>query len=210
MISCGEEQIEEQQVPKGSETVPDAPAMSPAPPPPSGEQAGSPDGDGSPEEPGAADPWVVPVGWTLVPGERPMRVATYEAPGPDGPVEVAITRFPGNVGGELANINRWRGQMGLPAIDESELESVIERFEASGYDGYQARIEGDDMHMLAAGVYEQANDRTWFVRANVAPETTDELAPQVFGFARSIAGLDAPASEPVSEPASEPGAAGGG
>src|SRR5690606_18990816 len=131
---------------KGSETVPDAPAMSPAPPAPADEQAASPEEDGvpgesgSPAEAGDADPWVVPIGWTLVPGERPMRVATYEAPGPDGPVEVAITRFPGRVGGELANINRWRGQMGLPPVDESELEAVIERFEAPGFDGYQARI----------------------------------------------------------------------
>lgn len=187
MISCGEEQIEERQVPKGSETVPDAPA----PPAPAGEQGGSPGESGAPEA-GAAEPWVVPAGWSRVPGERPMRLATYEAPSESGPIEVAITRFPGNVGGELANINRWRGQMGLAAIDESELESAIERFEAPGYEGYQARIEGEDMHMLAAGVYEQANDRTWFVRANVTPEAADELAPQIFGFARSIAGVESP------------------
>lgn len=219
MISCGEEQIEEQQVPKGSETVPDAPAMSPASPAPAGEQGGSPEGGspdsgGSPDESrspeAAAEPWVVPAGWSRTPGERPMRIATYEAPGARGPVEVAITRFPGNVGGELANINRWRGQMGLSAIDASELESVIERFEAPGYDGYQARIEGADMHMLAAGVYEEAGDRTWFVRANVAPDEADELAPQVFGLARSIAGLEAPATDPGAAADPEAEGAGGG
>src|SRR5690606_17030938 len=136
LLACGEAQIEEQQVPKGSETVPDAPAMSPT-----GEQSGSPDEVGSSGESGSpevagAEPWVAPAGWSRMPGERPMRVATYEAASESGPVEVAVTRFPGRVGGELANINRWRGQMGLPAIDESELESVIERFEAPGYDGY--------------------------------------------------------------------------
>lgn len=216
MASCGEEQIEEQQVPRGAETVPDAPAMSPgAPPPPAGEQAAAPDQAGAAGEPAgeapgdeAADPWVVPVGWTLVPGERPMRVATFEAPSEEGPVEIAITQFPGRVGGELANINRWRGQMGLAAVDEGELESVIERFEGPGFDGYQARIEGEDMHMLAAGVYEEAHDRTWFVRADVAPGAVDELAPQIFGFARSIAGLEPAEAAPAS--ATDPEASGGG
>jgi len=120
-----------------------------------------------------------------------MRLATYVAPDSGDGVEVAVSRFGGRVGGELANINRWRGQMGLDPIDESELEASVERFTAPGYEGYQARIESPTGVMLAAGVYQESIDQTWFVRATVEDASgADRLQGDVFGMARSIAGLD--------------------
>jgi hypothetical protein len=137
------------------------------------------------------EPWTAPEGWTRDAEPRPMRMATYMAPDTGGPVEVAVSRFPGRVGGELANINRWRGQMGLTPVDAEGLEGTIARFDAPGYDGYQARIESATGVMLAAGVYEEAADQTWFVRATVPDAAAaDRLEDGVFGMARSIAGLD--------------------
>jgi hypothetical protein len=120
-----------------------------------------------------------------------MRLATYIAPDPGGPVEVAVTRFGGRVGGALANINRWRGQMGLGPIGEDELDESVSRFSAAGFDGYEIRIESPRGIMLAAGVYEEAIDQMWFVRTTVpAAEVADRLEDDVFHMARSIAGLD--------------------
>lgn len=120
-----------------------------------------------------------------------MRLATYIAPDPGGPVEVAVTRFGGRVGGALANINRWRAQMGLGPIGEDELGASISRFSAAGFDGYEIRIESPRGVMLAAGVYEDAIDQMWFVRTTVPDaEVADRLGDDVFRMARSIAGLD--------------------
>lgn len=136
--------------------------------------------------------WTVPGGWTEDPEPRPMRLTTYIAPDPAGPVEVAVTRFTGRVGGELANINRWRGQLGLPPIDESGLEDAITRFSSPGFDGYQTRISSDGGVMLVSGVYEEAIDQTWFVRATVADaEIADRLEADLFAMARSIANASA-------------------
>lgn len=119
-----------------------------------------------------------------------MRLATYIAPHADAPVEVAVTRFGGRVGGVLANINRWRGQMGLPPIGEGDLSEAIVRFSAPGYAGYEARIDTPTGVMLAAGVYDEGTDLMWFVRATVADaEAADRLEADLFGMARSIAGL---------------------
>ncbi len=137
-----------------------------------------------------AEPWATPEGWTRDAEPRPMRLATYMAPDADGPVEVAISRFPGRVGGELANINRWRGQMGLPPVDATGLEGVITRFDAPGYDGYETRIDSPQGTMLAAGVYDESADQTWFVRTTTTDAAADRLQDTVFGVARSIAGLD--------------------
>ena len=179
LAGCDRSGVQSQQVAKGGERVPD---------------------DTSPVPPAAAEvestarnpdrPWSVPDGWTEDTAPRPMRLTTYVAADSSGPVEVAVTRFGGRVGGALANINRWRGQMGLPPVDETELEATIVRFASPGFDGYEVRIESERGVMLAVGVHEASIDQTWFVRATVADaEAADRLEAALFGMARSIAGL---------------------
>lgn len=132
-------------------------------------------------------PMKVPAGWVLDATPKPMRVATYTATTKNGKVEVAVTKFPARVGGELANINRWRGQMGVAAVDAAGLEGVITRFSAEGFEGYETRIESSKGVMLATAVYEAANDQTWFVRVTAKDAAeADELQSAVFGMGRSV------------------------
>lgn len=57
--------------------------------------------------------FTLPAGWTQVKPSSDMRLAQFDA----GGCEVAITRFPGQIGGQMGstldNLNRWRGQIGL-------------------------------------------------------------------------------------------------
>ena len=59
--------------------------------------------------------WTLPSGWKELPGSG-MRLATFTPPG-GLKTEGTVVALPGDSGGELANVNRWRGQIGLPAID---------------------------------------------------------------------------------------------
>lgn len=59
--------------------------------------------------------WTVPAGWKEVPGSG-MRLATFLPPG-GLKTEATVVSLPGDSGGELANANRWRGQIGLPPTD---------------------------------------------------------------------------------------------
>jgi hypothetical protein len=118
-----------------------------------------------------------------------MRVATYIAQDTSGPVEIAITRFPGRVGGELANVNRWRGQLGLAPLTAESLDSTLARFTAEGFDAYTTIIEGTSGAMFAAGVYDASLDATWFVRVSAASDVVKRMAPSATDFARSIAKL---------------------
>ncbi len=134
-----------------------------------------------------AGPWKVPFGWTFDATPKPMRIATYVAPTSSGNVEVAVTRFPEKVGGELANINRWRGQMGLPTIDAAGLEATITRFSAAGFEGYETRIESEKGVMMASAVFDKSSNHTWFVRATAKDaKQAEEIKGNVFGMARSI------------------------
>lgn len=67
--------------------------------------------------------WTAPAHWSANPAAG-MRRGSFAIRGPQGEADMAITAFPGDVGGELANINRWRGQLGLPALNPAELPAV--------------------------------------------------------------------------------------
>ena len=56
--------------------------------------------------------WKDPAGWKREAGSG-MRVATYALP--DG-AECSVISLPGAAGGDLANVNRWRGQMGINEV----------------------------------------------------------------------------------------------
>ncbi|HJV23404.1 MAG TPA: hypothetical protein VJ570_11945 [Holophagaceae bacterium] len=53
--------------------------------------------------------WKDPAGWTREQGSG-FRVATFHLP---GEAECSVVSLGGAAGGDLANVNRWRGQMGL-------------------------------------------------------------------------------------------------
>ena len=155
-------------------------AKSPEPAMPRGPMQGTPQGmpgQGMPGQPppgmaGDVPPppapdkpmkWTLPKGWTetLVGG---MRYATLTAP-VKGKVDVSIVVLPGPAGGELANVNRWRGQLGLAPIDEPQL--------ASGRTGVKSKAgpislfdftgEGEKKSRMLAGLG-MFNGSSWFVK----------------------------------------------
>jgi hypothetical protein len=74
--------------------------------------------------------WTLPEGWALANGSS-GRYATIAVSGVDGAKgELAIFHFPGDVGGDLANVNRWRSQIGLAPIADAELAASITKVAA--------------------------------------------------------------------------------
>lgn len=180
---CDRREIEEQTVDKGIEQVPAASQETR-----SSSSTADGDADRSDQPQSSDERWIMPEGWTRDQTPRRMRLATLIAPDPTGPVEVAVTRFPGRVGGELANLNRWRKQLRLAPITQDELDEALTRFESPGFEGYRTRIESPAGVMLAAGVYEAAIDQTWFVRTTVPDaEIADRIEADLYAVAHSIA-----------------------
>jgi hypothetical protein len=76
--------------------------------------------------------WSVPAGWQQG-NPSSMRRATYLVKGTDGQTaEVVVSVFPGDVGGLMANINRWRGQIGLGPIAPDEIAGVTSDVDVNG------------------------------------------------------------------------------
>jgi hypothetical protein len=72
--------------------------------------------------------WILPEGWKLEEKERTGRVATLLVPLGTKTVELSITALPLPPGDEtgylLANVNRWRDQLGEPPLEANELDSL--------------------------------------------------------------------------------------
>jgi hypothetical protein len=78
-------------------------------------------------KPDAAKPeWKLPEDWNEG-GQRPMRVATLLIPADGAPIELAVSHASGSI---LMNVNRWRGQMKLPEVDENGLAKSVREIKA--------------------------------------------------------------------------------
>ncbi len=110
--------------------------------------------------------WDLPHGWTERPGEG-MRFATLIADPTEPPLEVRVTPLGRIAEDPLANINRWRGQIGLEPITDDEIGSVAEVVELTGdRQALKIDMEGDghDDHpaqRILAAIF-PGEERVWF------------------------------------------------
>jgi hypothetical protein len=76
--------------------------------------------------------WFPPANWTAAPAS-PMVVKSFSIAGEAGQTaRVAVSSFPGEVGGIFSNVNRWRAQIGLPPIAESALATATHSMDVAG------------------------------------------------------------------------------
>jgi hypothetical protein len=167
------------------------PSMPPSVPPAS---AGgmSEDAIAPPPADGESVTWELPDGWRQQATSSRMRVATFTVERDGGSAEITITRFPGDVGGTLPNVNRWRGQVGLaPIADLSEQETA--RIEIDGQPGGLIDLAGptpsgsaddDAPRMLVAQV--RRPDMTWFFKISGPAGLLEAERDDFTHFVRSI------------------------
>ena len=80
---------------------------------------------------GAGLAWSAPASWKPKAASA-MRKGSYTVGEAGAEADLSITAFPGDVGGEAANVNRWRGQVSLPPLAEAEIAANVTRTNANG------------------------------------------------------------------------------
>ena len=136
------------------ETTP--PATTPAPERPAGPALATASGPGL--------TWTAPAHWVGKPLSA-MRKGSYTVPGDGAEADLSITAFPGAVGGELANLNRWRGQLQLPPVTAETMASAVrrERHDNLEFIIVDLTAPGENpAGMLGAMV--SVGDATWFFK----------------------------------------------
>ena len=157
--------------------------------------------------------WTLPAGWQEKPAGE-MRVASFSAPGNNGQlVDISVVPLPGMAGGDLSNVNRWRGQVGLPPVQEADLAKLGEPvtvgdaatllFDQAGTIDASKAIPG--MPSLGAGkirilaVALHRPDMMWFFKATGDDESVAQQKPNFISFLKyfQFAAADAlPAGHP--------------
>jgi hypothetical protein len=108
--------------------------------------------------------WALPKGWTETRSAGGMRYATIK-PTAQGKIEVSVTVFPGPAGGELANVNRWRNQIGLAPVDEAALAKDRKNLKspAGSLAMFDYTGEGKEKTRMVAAIL-FAGGNSWFVK----------------------------------------------
>ena len=135
--------------------------------------------------------WTAPKGWKEIAGSG-MRVAGFELPKGPGKAEVTVVALPGDVGGELANVNRWRGQLALPPIAETGLPAARATVHCrlGSLFVYDFTGEGGKKTRLVAGMI-SLSGTTWFFKLMGDEAAVAAAKP---AFLKLLAGLEDDAS----------------
>jgi hypothetical protein len=159
-LACRREEITHAKVPKGESGL--VLAQGRDSPMPSGGAGGEVPSPPTPTGASALK-WTLPKGWaqTMSGG---MRYATLK-PSVSGRIEASVVVLPGPAGGELANVNRWRGQIGLDPMDESALASARKtlKTKAGTVSVFDFQSEGQKKSRVIAGLT-ASQGNTWFVK----------------------------------------------
>ena len=134
--------------------------------------------------------WKTPEGWTEVPpGE--MRVASFKIQGQNGKqADVSVIPLPGLPGSDEANVNRWRGQVGLSPASPEELKKSAESVEAAGQPAPLYDVtgknpgSGDATRIL--GVIQHRTDAVWFFKMTGDAELAEQQKPAFVAFLKSV------------------------
>jgi hypothetical protein len=106
----------------------------------------------------------LPAGWTAG-APNAMRKGSWNVAGPGGSqAEVAVTVFPGNVGGTTANVNRWRGQLGLAPAADAEIQATAQSGKIGADAGQYFRFDSPDGKKAMVAMMVPKNDSTWFFK----------------------------------------------
>lgn len=126
--------------------------------------------------------WTAPASWEEKPASG-IRLGSFVIKGKNaGKAEVAITSFPGSVGTELSNVNRWRGELALAPLEAGDLASepvTVDSIQGKLYD-----IAGASARTVVAVI--PRNGNSWFIKLRGDMATVAAARPAFLDFLKSV------------------------
>jgi hypothetical protein len=125
----------------------------------------------------------------IAPGE--MRAASFRVSGMDGKqADVSVIPLPGLAGSDLDNVNRWRGQVGLPGVSEAELATLAQPVEIGGqaaklYEQAGANPGSGEKSRILAAITRRGG-MAWFFKMTGDEGLVAEQKPAFIEFLKSV------------------------
>jgi hypothetical protein len=125
--------------------------------------------------------YTLPEGWTQGAGSA-FEMAVFLVGEGDDSLKISVS----TAGGDLtANVNRWRGQVGLPSVDAAEIESSAKSITVGGESAQLFTLEGPQNSIL--GAIAPHAGATWFFKARGPKERAAAERDHFEAFLKSIA-----------------------
>ena len=130
--------------------------------------------------------WQVPTGWQEVPAGQ-FLVAKFTLTGDGGATAaVNVSSSPGDGGGLTANVNRWRGQLGLSPI----VEILTMPVQISAGKAVRVDIDGTNAQTgkpaKLIGIVVTQSDRTWFYKLMGDPAVVQSQQNAFIQFVQGV------------------------
>ncbi len=84
----------------------------------------------------------------------------------------------------LANVNRWRGQVGLGAVKAEEVKKLVQPFDGAGAEAQALDMTGLRHRILI--VMLPRREETWIFKMMGAPDLVGKQKPAFEKFVRSV------------------------
>ena len=134
--------------------------------------------------------FVVPAGWQQKdPGE--MRVASFGITDGGKQADISVVPLGGMGGGDLANVNRWRGQVGQAPLDEAGLKKISESVTIAGqpamlYDLAPSGLDDSTPAQHILGTILHREDTVWFFKMTGEDSLVQKQKPAFLAFLKSV------------------------
>ncbi|MDX2109027.1 MAG: hypothetical protein SFY80_02175 [Verrucomicrobiota bacterium] len=132
---------------------------------------------------GETPEWAVPASWKPGPVSS-MRKASFLVQDGDAVADISVTAFPGNVGGGLANLNRWRAQIGLPPTNEAELAASAKPVKAASVAGTMHDLSSAQKRMIVVTL--PVDGVSWFFKITGDTAVIEKEQAAFLGFVQSV------------------------
>jgi hypothetical protein len=129
--------------------------------------------------------WQLPSGWQEKQPGR-MALASFDVVVGDATAECVVSKFPGDVGGLVANINRWRGQIGLASLDDAAAIASAETFTTSFGKIYYLKLDNASAQKAMLTAILPGDNFVVFVKMMPPSNLVAQLEASFVSFTKSI------------------------
>src|SRR4051794_14363163 len=118
-----------------------------------------------------------------------MRVASFKIDQNGKQADVSVVPLEGGAGGDSANVNRWRGQVGLAAISDDTLKQSAQAVEIAGQPGMLYELSGTNPGSGEAvrilGAIQHREGTAWFFKMTGSDTLVAEQKSAFVAFLKS-------------------------
>jgi hypothetical protein len=127
--------------------------------------------------------YVLPAGWTEKTPTQ-MRVASFGISESGKSADVSVVPLGGMAGGDFANVNRWRGQVGLPPLTDGEISQLAEKVSVAGQPADLYDLAGGAQRILA--VIFHRDGTAWFFKMTGDADLVETQKPAFVSFLQTL------------------------